>query len=456
MSLVDNPIDISKLSNQKLYFAETLQERAKRLIIRHDKYPGEFYFDMKWAFGLDKIIRNNIELLKNNAINTFEELEYNVAKDYKILKSIRDQELYQKWFNGLTKRDKKLSEYLYSISFYPQKLDKNVIRNIFSMASPSPEKGEILESYNISDYSTDRNKIKIIYAFHANRSKNGIDIFGTSGFGELRPINDSHNPETIKVIEIQKEKNNNYFLGRKYIKYARLYENPKILKSFEKPIIIKNAVEWEANSNPLASFINKHEFPNELENQELLVYIKNQSLQEKFFPPVSTIVIFSKEIGNAELHSMPDLNLKSRVGLLTHHQKAGYALNATRHNNTKPVLTSVLWKFAPPETFPDIQKYLESLYQKYLSIKNAPNTPDKKEKIINIVSEIQWIFHRMIPYKRGSAAMGDALARILMESAGLKPTRWKIGVLPDLETFVSDLNSYKQSYTKLFESEPHF
>lgn len=33
---------------------------------------------------------------------------------------------------------------------------------------------------------------------------------------------------------------------------------------------------------------------------------------------------------NGELHSMLDLNLKSRVGLLTHQQKAGYALNATR------------------------------------------------------------------------------------------------------------------------------
>lgn len=422
MSLANDFTEISKLQEQRLFFNETLQERAERLIIRHDKYPSEFYFDMEWALGLDRIIRNNIKLVKNNAINTFEELEHNIAKDYKSLKNIREQELYRKWFNDLTERDKKLSEYLYSISFNPQKLDKNIIKRIFAMTLPSPEKGEVLKSYNINDYSNDRDKIKLIYAFHANRSQNGIDIFGTFDFGELRQINDPHNQEIIKVIEIQKEKDNDYFLGRKYIKYARLFENQKTLKSFGKPIIINNTIEWASKSNPFASFISKHEFPDGLKNQKLLIFTNTQSVNEKFFPPISTIVIFSKE----------------------------------KIVNTKPVLTSVLWKVAPPETFPDIQKYLEILYQKYLSIKNNPNTSDKKEKVINITAKIQWIFHRMIPYKRGSAAMGDALARILMEAAGLRLARWKIGVLPDLETFVSDLKFYKQNYTQLFESEPDF
>lgn len=422
MSLVNDFISIPKIQEERLFFSETLQERAERLIIRHDKYPCEFYFDMEWALGLDKIIRNNIKLIKNNVINTFEELEHNVAKDYKSLKNIREQELYRKWFNSLTERDKKLSEYLYSISFNPQKLDKNIIKNIFATTLPSPEKGEILKSYNINDYSNDRDKIKIIYAFHANRSQNGIDIFGTFGFGELRQINDPHNQGIIKVIEIQKEKDNDYFFGRKYIKYARLFENQKTLKIFGKPITINNVVEWESKSNPFASFISKYEFPDGLKNKELLIYTNTQSVNEKFFPPISTIIIFSKE----------------------------------KFGNKKPVLTSVLWKVAPPETFPDIQKYLEILYQKYLSIKNTPNTFDKKEKVLNITAKIQWIFHRMIPYKRGSAAMGDALARILMEAADLKLARWKIGVLPDLETFVSDLKSYKQGYTKLFESEPSF
>lgn len=418
MILTNNSILITKLPEQIL-FDETLHERANRLIIRHDKYPDEFYPDILWALGLDKIIRSNIELIKNNAIKNFKKLEYNVAKDYKILKITRDNELYCKWYNSLTQRDKKLSEYLYSINFNPQELDKKIIRNILKMDSHSLKVNEILKSYNINDYSKYIDKLKIIHAFNTSRSKNGIDIFGTSGFGQLRPVYDSQNHGIIKITEIHTENYAHYFCGRRYIKYARLYEN---LKYFEKPIIIKSAAEWESKSNPLSSVINKYEFPDELRNQTLLVYTKSLSENGKNFPPVSTTLIFAKE----------------------------------KRKNTKPVLTAVLWNLASPKTFPEIQKYLETTYQKYLSIKNSPNTPEKKEKVINIIAEMQWIFHRMAPYKRGCAAMGDALARILMEAAGLKLDRWKIGILPDLETFVFDLKSYKQNYAQLFDSEPHF
>ena len=85
-----------------------------------------------------------------------------------------------------------------------------------------------------------------------------------------------------------------------------------------------------------------------------------------------------------------------------------------------------------------------------------PASEFKKEKITSLAAEIQWYFHQIMPYKRGSAAMGDALARILMEASGLELGRWKVDVIPDIETFVTYKKDFIKNYSQLFEEAPYF
>ncbi len=390
-----------------------LEKRAQRLIIRNSKYPDEFKNDIVWALGLDKIIRQSTLQLKNNRFDNMEKLCSTIAQSYKELKNERDMQLTKEWLSKLSPRDRKITEHLYEVSFYPEKIDVQKINKFLALDIARRKKGEILPSYN--QHSSIKEKIK--YFFDGNRLKNGIDVYGTADYGEFRPINDSCGYGTIFAKDIEKEAGCRFW-GRKFVNYLRLYENPEILKTLGEPqkIHIKN---WESKNNPISAIISRRDLPAD-NNQHLLVYTLDKPSEIGHLPMTSTTVIFSQK------------------------------------DKEKPVLTSVIWKMPNPDKFPIIQKHLESLFSKYLKYKNMPLSEVKKEKIISITAEIQWYFHQMMPYKRGSAALGDALARILMEASGLELSRWKVDVMPDIETFVTGKKKFIQNYSQMFEKPPFF
>lgn len=391
-----------------------LKERASRLVIRNSKYPDEFKNDLVWALGLDKLIRKYASQLKTDAIRSMDELTSGLAKDYRQLKQTRDIQLSKEWYRNLSPRDKKIADHLYEVSFYPERLDLQKLEEIFALGSTDPKAGEVLQSYDINQL----NREKFVGKFNGSRLKGGVDIYGTSSFGEFRPIADPYNHGTIVAKKIETEKEGSRFCGRKFVNYVRLYDNPEFLQTLGTPKRI-HVKDWESPNNPISAVISRNDLP-EGENQHLLVYTHEKPSEVGNSPITSTTVIFSQKPGK------------------------------------KPELTSVVWKMPEAEDFPAIQKHLGDLFSEYAKYKDTANTVEKRAKIIEIVAEVQWYFHQMMPYKRGSAALGDAVARILMEAAGLKLSRWKVNVMPDIETFVTSKNDFIQNYSRLFEIPPHF
>ncbi|NLF84379.1 MAG: hypothetical protein GX568_10445, partial [Candidatus Gastranaerophilales bacterium] len=276
-------------------------------------FPDEFKNDLTWALGLDKIIRQNVIQLKNNKFNSFDKLCSSVAKNYRILKCQRDAQLTKEWLGKLSPRDRKIAKHLYYVSFYPDKVNMRKINKFFALESTTPKEGEILSSYNFDLL----NKEELVYLFTSDRVKNGIDRYGTFGFGVPRPINDPDNHGTIIVKQVEKAALGNRILGRKFINYVNQYENPEVIKTLGEPKKI-NIKEWESKDNPISSIIRKKDLPSE-ENQNLLVYTRNKPSELGDFPICSTAVIFSETGGK------------------------------------KPILTSVVWDMQSMEKFPVVQ-----------------------------------------------------------------------------------------------------
>lgn len=397
-----------------------LKERASRLLIRCLPYPEEIQSDMLWALGLDKIIRKHVIHVKKNSTNSIEDLTTSLMANYTHLKQRRESQLCTSWHKGLSDRDKKISEYIHSIGFDRSKLDFEKLSEIVADDNGSPKPGELGELLGSYDFIKLQN-IDIIGQFVYHRYKHGIDPIGIDLFGPKRPINDPFKFGTITVSGMQWEKYGG-FKGRRFAKYARAYENPETLKSFKKLPDIK-IEDWDSQDNPISAVINEYDLnrnylPHDCQSLSVYTYDKPSAVEGS--PMASTTVIFANKQGE------------------------------------KPELTAVIWKMPDAEHFPAIQNHLNGLYSEYLQYKDMPNSSEKREKIIGIAAEIQWYFHQMMPYKRGSAALGDALARTLMESTGLELSRWKAGVLPDIETFVTDLPTFKQKYSQLFETSPTF
>ena len=407
ISLYPRPILINFGKNH------TNEERAERFIIRGG-FPGDFKADMKWALAVDKLVQKNVQLLKNNRIPDIKTLIDSFSKDYGDIKRTLNEEYTTKWYANLSDTSKKLVDYLSEVQNDPKKITKQRFKEIFGEKNYQ-------EQYD--------HKQDIIDKVKGHKYGHNVELGDIEDFGKPRKKDSIWQDIRVQGYHYPATTGADLYPGSKFDKYAKM--NEALLDQNKiKPKIV------DINSPEIANMdIDPEHYLWGLKKGNFSLYSFEKKTPLGDFPILTTTVLFG------EL----DTDL-----LKNHFPKKIY------ENPNKKRLTALVWKTAEPEHFDKINEHLENLYKDYLKQKSLPNNNEKKAKIMGIVPEIQWYFCQMMPFERGSALIGDAIARSLMEGAGLKLSRWKEGVLPDLETFVTDLNTYKSNYANLFEIPPSF
>lgn len=119
--------------------------------------------------------------------------------------------------------------------------------------------------------------------------------------------------------------------------------------------------------------------------------------------------------------------------------------------------TDTHWLHTRIINLPIIWEHLENLLQKLISLeKQQKHTQDKLINIIGLIAQIHWWFSHAMPYRRGSAAIGDMLSKVLFEYHNISTACWKRGKSPDLEAFCSSLEEYIENYQSYFNYKPQF
>lgn len=75
--------------------------------------------------------------------------------------------------------------------------------------------------------------------------------------------------------------------------------------------------------------------------------------------------------------------------------------------------------------------------------------------LCEIIGEIYWWVAQAMPWKRGSAAINDMLAKSLLLGAGYQPVEWKEGMIPDCEALTTpDRHEFARNFINLLKEIP--
>lgn len=110
------------------------------------------------------------------------------------------------------------------------------------------------------------------------------------------------------------------------------------------------------------------------------------------------------------------------------------------------------WWHTTSDHFEVINEHLEELYDQIQTLIQQQAVSDQRPAILEKVAEIHWWFANMMPYQRGSAAVGHLAAAHLMVKANIDFTRVKPGVCIDIDSFLTPLDEFKKLYASFFES----
>jgi hypothetical protein len=127
----------------------------------------------------------------------------------------------------------------------------------------------------------------------------------------------------------------------------------------------------------------------------------------------------------------------------------------------------------------DLRYYWQKLPQLRARRSSLLSEEAKNEYVAEALAHIALLhslFEHAEPYRRGSAAIGDMLTKVVFDYLGITTPNWRSpgshradnpyqdlenfinqhGVAADLEAYVTPLNSYIQHYPYFFESMPNF
>jgi hypothetical protein len=102
------------------------------------------------------------------------------------------------------------------------------------------------------------------------------------------------------------------------------------------------------------------------------------------------------------------------------------------------------WEHMPPTEIHRLLPLIDGALQRALGAKT-------RTELIDAVAELHYFAAHMMPWRRGSAAAIDAVAKALLLHGGVRPGRLKEGVAFDLEAFTRTLEDYKRRYRSFFE-----
>ncbi|MBK1621666.1 hypothetical protein CKO42_25395 [Lamprobacter modestohalophilus] len=114
------------------------------------------------------------------------------------------------------------------------------------------------------------------------------------------------------------------------------------------------------------------------------------------------------------------------------------------------------WLHTRIPLLPHIWEHLQRLLIITLELETQEKTDETLAAIIGMVAQIHWWFSHAMPYRRGSAAIGDMLSKTVLSYHGITTPCWRKGIAPDLEALCTALRDYIENYTTFFVSELRF
>lgn len=98
-----------------------------------------------------------------------------------------------------------------------------------------------------------------------------------------------------------------------------------------------------------------------------------------------------------------------------------------------------------PELVQPITNHVEHLFEALVS------SPPEEEQALRQLGEIHWWMAHAMPDSRGSAAKTELCIRAIAGAMGMELPPFEHGVIPDLEAFMTDRETYADNYANLFE-----
>lgn len=95
--------------------------------------------------------------------------------------------------------------------------------------------------------------------------------------------------------------------------------------------------------------------------------------------------------------------------------------------------------------------HIDDLAKDVIVLKAKSKNPETLREGIGKIAEIHWWFAQSVPYCRGSAAIGDAFAKVNGDLLGIRIPGYKENIAPDLEAFVRPLPDFVKHYVTFFE-----
>lgn len=121
-------------------------------------------------------------------------------------------------------------------------------------------------------------------------------------------------------------------------------------------------------------------------------------------------------------------------------------------------LTGVGWFHTNSAYFPKIRTHIDNLFdsamklRKHINSGQIPQNEKSLKALTKLTGQIHWWFSHMTPFTRGSAGIGDMFSKVILDSCGIAVPKWRKGIAPDLEAFVTPQKEYMESYGDLFEN----
>lgn len=114
------------------------------------------------------------------------------------------------------------------------------------------------------------------------------------------------------------------------------------------------------------------------------------------------------------------------------------------------------WLHTRISTLPDVWQHIDELLSEVIQLDIKLSSEERMDSIMGLVAQMHWWISHGMPYRRGSAAIGDMLSKVVLQYHGVSTPCWKKGVAPDLEALCTSLDEYIVTYKLFFIKQPVF
>ena len=111
------------------------------------------------------------------------------------------------------------------------------------------------------------------------------------------------------------------------------------------------------------------------------------------------------------------------------------------------------WWPTDESNFDRVWSHIESLYSDLNQLVKSEQSNNSIDTKTLLISQIGWWYYQLMPYTRGSGAIGNVVVQSLFDYSGIKNSPYKEGVSPDLEALVSPLQEYVKNFSEFFTSK---